>query len=114
MTLARKASLIVLVMSRMAFADDPVARDADAWCTAHPGQVLVRDDEKVWHRIEDNLPRTDAEGRMSQAWTGDLDGDRRADLVLVHADGCGTRDCMYEAFVACRDGTYSSVMAPQY
>lgn len=114
MALARVVLVGFVLVGAPAYADEPVALDADAWCVAHPGEVLVRDVDNHWYRIAENLPRTDDEGRMSQAWTGNLDGDRRADLVLVHAAGCGTKECMYEAFVACRDGTYSSVMAPEY
>jgi hypothetical protein len=106
------AVLVGTMTARAADAGDTATLDADAWCTAHPGEVLVGDADKLWHRLDQNRPRTDPGGHMAQAWTGDLDGDGRADLVLEHAAGCGSKECMFEAFVARRDGTYASVMAP--
>lgn len=105
---------MLLVATGPALADDAPPRDADAWCSAQPGEVLVRDAAKVWHRVAESRPRTDDEGRLAEAWTGDLDGDGRVDLVLRHAGGCGSRECPFEAFVSCADGTYSSVMTPAY
>ncbi len=105
---------VLLVPGAPVLADDAVARNADAWCSAHPGEILVRDAAKVWHRVADNHPRTDEDGRLQEAWTGDLDGDGRGDLVLRQVAGCGSRECMFEAFVACADGTYSTVMSPTY
>ena len=105
---------LLLIHAAPVRADDTLPRDADAWCTAHPGEILVRDAARIWHRIADNHPRTDDEGRMQEAWTGDLEGDGRADLVLHHLGGCGSRECPFEAFVACSDGMYSSVMPAAY
>lgn len=111
----RAVLLLVLLLPRsLVLADDAVARNADAWCATQPGEILVRDTAKVWHRVADERPRTDEEGRLVEAWTGDLDGDGRGDLVLRRVAGCGSRECMFEAFVACADGTYSAVMAPTY
>jgi hypothetical protein len=90
------------------------ARNADAWCEAHRGEVLVKDASGIWHRIENNLPTEEREGQFTEEWHGDLDGDRRTDLIVSHVEGCGTRECMFEAFVLCRDGTYSSVMGATY
>jgi hypothetical protein len=95
-------------------ASGALAKNADAWCEAHRGEVLVKDAGGVWHRVVDNLPTEEPTGQFTEAWRGDLDGDRRVDLVLRHVEGCGTRECNYQAFVLCRDGTYSSVMSPTY
>lgn len=117
----RRASLALLLLAvTPAAAEEPPApapapaRNADAWCEAHRGEVLVKDADGIWHRIEDNLPSEDRASQFTEAWRGDLDGDRRTDMVLRQIEGCGTRECMYQAFVLCRDGTYSSVMSPTY
>lgn len=110
----RLALGLLLLTATPAAADDRPVRTADAWCEAHPGEVLVRDADGVWHRVTDDLPRQDDEGSLLQEWSGSLDGDRRDDLVLSNVGGCGTRECPFEAFVSCADGTYSRVLAPEY
>ncbi|HUQ04714.1 MAG TPA: hypothetical protein VM261_19570 [Kofleriaceae bacterium] len=112
-------SLLLLAVTPAAAEKRPApppatARNADAWCEAHRGEVLVKDADGIWHRLEDNLPSEDRASQFAEAWRGDLDGDRRVDLVLRHVEGCGTRECMYQAFVSCRDGTYSSVSGATY
>src|SRR5436190_9032950 len=101
--------LLVVTPGARAVADPPpkAPRNADAWCEANRGEVLVKDAGGIWHRIENNLPTEEREGQFTEEWHGDLDGDRRTDLIVRHVDGCGTRECMFQAFVLCRDGTYS-------
>jgi hypothetical protein len=107
--------LATLAATPTAQADNEVPADADAWCAEGHREVLVRDADGIWRRIAGDLPRDDPEGMMRQVWRGDLDGDGRKDLILRWLDGCGTRECMHEAFVSCRDGSYAAVFdAPLY
>ena len=108
------AAAMVLFDAAAVLADEAPARDAGAWCGSHAGEILIRDTSGVWHRIDENLPRTDDEGRFLQVWQGDLDGDGRRDLIVKAVGGCGTRECPIEAFVSCPDGTYSTVLSPEY
>ena len=107
--------LLGLVSPPIAAADDGVPRDAATWCAARGGEPLVIDLHGVWHRLDGGRVRDDPDGTMTEVWRGALDGDRRADLVVRLHGGCGFQECLHEAFVACPDGTFASVLdAPVY
>jgi hypothetical protein len=112
--LLRALALLLLAVAPAA-AEPSIPANSDGWCATARHEVLVRDTDCAWRRIEEDLPREDPEGVMSQVWRGDLDGDGRQDLGLRWRGGCGTRECMHEVFVACRDGTYAAVFqSPLY
>ena len=85
----RLAIVLVIGLSSTARADG-VAKDAAGWCTLHPGETL---------------PET-----ATITWRGTLDGDGNRDVIANLGD-CGTRECIYTAYVRCRDGTYSQVFS---
>jgi hypothetical protein len=46
--------------------------------------VLVKEADRIWHRIEENVPSQDRAGQFTEAGRGDLDGDRRTSQPGSH------------------------------